>query len=106
MLDSSQVAESYSIEFGNTTIDGVLRSVFANKQREYLAPQEYTIFTTMIKLNGQPLLVDHLADTYPQLDKRGIACLLSRIRKKLELIQSNITIRAVRDAGYCLVVDG
>lgn len=91
--------------FGNTVVNGVLRSVFANNRREYLAKQEYAVFATMINLNGLPLLVEHLSDQYPNLDKRGIACLLSRIRKKLENINSNIVIKAIRDTGYCLVIN-
>jgi DNA-binding response OmpR family regulator len=84
------------IFYGNSAVDCDTRSVVVGGRRQYLAPKEYTVFKLMLDLMGRPLHVD---------DKRSVAVYLCRVRKKLRAIDSNITIRAVRDRGYCLVVE-
>lgn len=85
------------IFYGNSVIDCDTRCIVVGGRREYLAPKEYAVFKLMLDLTGRPAPFDS--------NKRAWAVHLCRVRKKLRAIDSNIVIRAVRDRGYCLVIE-
>lgn len=90
--------------YGNTVVDPMSQSIMVGNRREFLPSKEFLVLKTMISLHCRPLQVEDLQADYPDATKENVATHLSRLRKRLTTIQSNINIRAVRDRGYCLFV--
>lgn len=79
--------------YGNTLVELDTRCMYVNHLWILLAPMEFNIFQGL--LQGRPAQKD-----------KNVAVHLCRIRKKLRTINSNIAIKAVRDRGYHLFVEG
>ena len=96
------------IYFGNTTLIPESTSVRAEDEVLRLTPCEYLILNAMINASDYTIRRDkiiHLIDIHGiGITDRTVDVHISRIRKKLQSIQSNLEIRSIRGHGYILEV--
>lgn len=94
--------------YGNTTLVPESMSVRTEDEVLRLTPCEYLILNAMINASDYTIrrdIIIHLIDIHGiGITDRTIDVHISRIRKKLQSIQSNLEIRSIRGHGYILEV--
>ena len=94
--------------FGNTTLVPESRSVRTEDEILRLTPCEYLILNAMINSSDYTIrrdIIIHLIDIHGiGITNRTVDVHISRIRKKLQSIHSNLEIRSIRGHGYILEV--
>ena len=94
--------------FGNTTLVPESMSVRTEDEALRLTPCEYLILNAMINASDYTIRRDkiiHLIDIHGiGIIDRTVDVHISRIRKKLQSIHSNLEIRSIRGYGYILEV--
>ncbi len=101
-----EVADSYQI--GNITLDHQTFELKSEQQAVHLTNKEYRLMETLIRNKSALLSTERLMETVWDYDSEAeinvVWAYISSLRKKLEQIDANVVIKAVRGIGYQLVV--
>ncbi|MBQ7411990.1 MAG: response regulator transcription factor [Clostridia bacterium] len=101
---TSEVAQSFSI--GNTTLDHQSFELCADGKRVRLTAKEYKLMEHLIRNKNMLLSTEKLMESIWGYDSDAeinvVWVFISALRKKLETIGSNYSIKAVRGVGYKL----
>ena len=101
---TSEIAQSFVI--GNTTLDHQTFELFTDKERVRLTSKEYKLMEHLIRNKNMLLSTEKLMESIWGYDSDAeinvVWVFISALRKKLEAIGSNHSIKAVRGVGYKL----
>jgi two-component system response regulator QseB len=92
--------------FGDISFDIACRAARVGDRSIELTPREATLFEALIK-NGERILVrdllaDRLFDLAEDVSANALDAIVSRLRRKLAVLESSVSIETMRGIGYRL----
>jgi len=92
------------LKVGNLVIDSVKRIISVEGQAEQLPPREFSLLRTLAldpnRIWSRDDLLDYVWGQSTQVETNVVEATVANLRRKLERLGANVTIRNLRNAGY------
>ncbi len=109
MLRRPGERQTDTLTCGDVQFDVASREGFVNNRPMHLARREAAMLEELLKAAGRTVVRDVLEERLYTFNEpvtpNAIEAVVSRLRKKLDLLDSSTGIQAKRGIGYCLCVE-
>ena len=106
-LTRRKYAEMKTYSFGDLTLDVKTQELACGEKTENLSGKEYSIMRILIEGNGKTGPTDEIIDSAWDYDNpadtSNLMIFITKLRKKLAVLDSSVYIKSVKGVGYQLI---